>query len=307
MEKFSKKEFYAKLDEMFGDIDVLLAMDDAARAELGGKSIRWAIDQAVKQKIVSEARFATLLKETGWFKKYGQRTTELLIEEKHQPGKFNDAVGQVRSQIAQAAANYGVVLDDATLNKLARDAYVFQWDGNAAEVMDRIQKAATGEGSTARFAGGEIGDAVERVTTWARDYGVELTDADIRQLRNDMLDGMGYGNVQELLQERAAQTYAVYADDIRAGTNLRTLIAPYLQSAASLLEVSEEEIDMDDPLFAGGQAFQTIDPNTGKPVQRTLAEFQKMVRKDSRWQSTKNARDTASEMSMNILRQMGLV
>lgn len=305
---FSKKDFYADLEAMFGDIDTLLDLDKKARDELGaGKSIQWAINRAVKDKIVDPDRFLTLLNKTAWFKRYGQETTRRLIEEKSKPEIFTRNRDQIKASIAQYAANLGVVLDDATLNRMAREAYVYQWDSTSAQVLDRVQEAAMSGGGSATFTGGEIGERMAELETFARDYGVEMSDADVNQLRNDIFDGLGDQRTRDMLQERSASMYSVFADQIRAGSNLRSLMDPYLRTAADLLELGVEEIDMSDPLFHLGRAFQTSDANSGKIVQRTLADFEKMVRSDIRWQSTDNAKETSMSLATGVLKQMGLM
>lgn len=301
---FSKEEFYADLESMFGDLATLLALDKAAVKENGGKSIQWAIDQAVKQKITDSDRFLTLLNKTAWFKKYGVETTKRLVEEKSKPQLFGSQRDQVKASIAQYASNLGVTLNDAVLTKLARDAYVFQWDSSSAQVLDRIQASAMGGQGT--FAGGTIGEAAEKLDEYAREFGVQVGTSDLKQLRNDIFDGLGDQRMKDLLQARSAQIYSVFADEIKKGVSVRTLADPYIKQAADLLEMSPDEVDFNDPLFTAGKAFQTTDPNTGKIVQRTLADFQKMVRSDSRWGTTVNARQTSMEMAAGILHQMGL-
>lgn len=302
---FSKKEFYADLETMFGDFNTLLEIDEQAVKENGGKSIRWAVDEAVKQKITDSDRFLTLLNKTAWFKKYGRETTKRMIEEKSKPALFLANRDQTAAAIAQHAANLGIRLDAKVLERLARDAYVYQWDATSATVLDRIQKSVMG--GQGKFVGGTIGETLEAMDEHARLFGVKLSDADVKQLRNDILDGHGDQRMKDVLQERSAQTYSVFADQIRKGVNLRTIADPYFRSASELLELSIEQLDMNDPLFLGGKAFQATDPGSGKVVQRSLSDFLSMVRKDVRWSRTENAKKTAMEMTSGILAQMGLI
>jgi len=302
---FSKKEFYKDLNDMFGDVKILLDLDKSAMEKSPGKSIQWAINQAIKQKIVDPDRFRTLLKQTSWFKTYGEQTTRNLIEEKLQPGLFSQNVAGIRSSIEERAAALGLELDAKRLDDLARNAYVFGWSASSSEVLDRIQTAMSEGGAT--VSGGELGAAEDQIDQWAWDFGVDVSDSDYRQLHQEYLQTGDIQNTKNLLQERAAQRYSVFADQIRNGTNLRSLIDPYLQSAAQLLELDPEQLDMNDSLFTAGRAFQTSDPGSGKIVQRTLADFEKMVRKDTRWQYTMNARKSASDTAMGILQTMGLM
>jgi hypothetical protein len=147
------------------------------------------------------------------------------------------------------------------------------------------------------------------MTTFADDYGVALNEADLRQLRTDIMDvGPQYGGsaLQEQIQQRAAQTYTIWADQILAGRSVKQLAGSYFEKAAQLLETDPDSIGWDDPLFVGGKAFTTTDPNTGKQVQKGLWDFEKEIRKDSRWQGTKNARDEVTGTSYGLLKMFGL-
>jgi hypothetical protein len=302
---FSKKEFYKDLDDMFGDMKILLDMDKKAMQKGDGKSIQWAINQAIKQKITDPDRFRTLLKQTAWFKTYGEQTTRNLIEEKLQPKLFEQKVGQIRATLEERARSLGLVVDSDRLDRIARNSYLYGWEANSSEALDRLQGAMNR--GQAEFSGGELAAAEDAIDAWARDYGVEISESDLRQMRNEYLDTGDIQGMKDLLQQRSAQRYSVFADQINEGVNLRSLIDPYLQSAAQLLELDPDQLDMNDSLFTAGKAFQTTDPNSGKIVQRTLADFEAMVRKDERWQYTSNAKKSASDMAMGILNTMGLV
>lgn len=300
---FNKKDFYAALEQKYGNIDVLLKLDKEAQAELGGKSIKWAIDQMVKQKVTNPDLARSILLQTGWFKKYGEETSLRLVAEKNRPDLFATSVSEKRSGIEAILNRYGVKLSDGAINTLARNAYVYNWQDEAT-IIDQMQKQ---EGDALVFEGGEIAAGVDALETFADDYGVSLTDADLRQFRRDILDGEGGQKMKDAIQERAAQKYAVFADQIRKGQSTKALASAYFSSAADLLEVDAESISWDDPLFAGGKAFTAVDPKTGQPVTKGLWDFEKEVRKDSRWLNTKNARDSMVETSANILKTMGFM
>lgn len=351
---FNKKDFYAALSSMFGSIDTLMALDKESRAQIGGKSIKWAVDQMVKDKITDSSRARTILMETGWFKKYGEETTQRLVAERQRPEVFKQEASQLLASINTYLTEEGVTLTDAVKKQLARNAYVYGWED--ARIKEEIKKSS-GVGTEARqdtltskfnslgiqlseaamdriaeiswrygwtdetlidevqalgendvtYTGGSIAKGIEDVTTFADDYGVKLTDADLRQFRNDFLDNLGDQRIKETIQKRAAQTYAVFADQILAGQSTRALASAYFDTAAELLEVDADAIKWDDPLFAGGKAFTAVDPNTGKQVQKGLWDFEKEARQDSRWMTTQNARDSMIKSTAGLLNTMGLV
>jgi len=403
---FTKQDFYDALSSMFGSIDILMKLDKKARGELGGKSIKWAVDSIVKKKITDPSRALTILNKTAWFKKYGIETTKRLVEEKQRPGVAKSSIEQMRERLAASLRDEGVNVNDKTLNKLARNAWVYGWSEEQAfadlrasgkfdasetqtrikemlerqgvvvtpKVLDRLSDKAWKLGwsddtliseiqdltsgvdvslaadrveamlndlgvqltpgllkqlahdawayswsdetlidqiqalkSGVSYSGGRIAAGVDELTSFADDYGVGLSDADVRQFRTDFLDNKGIQNAKDRLQERAAQTYGVFADKIRSGQSVRALAGAYFQHAANMLEVDPNDIAWDDPLFSGGRAFTTVDPKTGQQVQKGLWDFEKDIRKDSRWLGTANARNEMMATTGGILQMMGLV
>lgn len=296
---FNKKDFYAALSAMYGDIDVLMALDKENNS-FGGKSIKWAIDQMVKQKIVDSDRALTILKQTGWFKQNAEETTRRLVAERERPGVFKESVAQFVANMRQKFDSLGISVSDEVINSMARNAYVYQWTDDY--IIDEVQKSAFGT-----TGGGQLAEAEDELTAFADDYGVSLSEADLRQLRNDILDGAGTQGVRELIQAKAAQTYGIWAEQIKAGQSTRALASAYFDRAAQLLEVDPNSIEWDDPLFVGGKAFTTTDQATGGQAQKGLWDFEKEIRQDSRWMKTKNAQDEVMGKATGILKTMGLI
>lgn len=296
---FSKKDFYAALSAMYGDIDTLMALDKANNS-FGGKSIRWAINKLVKDKITDPNRALTVLNQTGWFKKHSEEATRRLVAEKDRPDLFKQNVAQIRSDIEDALNQLGVKMSDKALNQLARNAYIFEWESDY--IIDQVQKRGD-----LSYEGGQIAEAEDEMIMYADDYGVKFTDADLRQMRDDIFDGAGLQTTKELLQQRAASTYSIWAEQIMAGQSTRALASAYFERAAQLLETDVNTIQWDDPLFAGGKAFTGVDPSTGKQVQKGLWDFEKEIRADSRWMTTKNAQDEVMGKAAGLLKTMGLI
>ena len=299
MPKFTKKDFYAMLEKNFGNINALLAMDEEARKELGGKSIKWAVDEMVKQKVVNTDIMYTYLMKTAWFQKYSQAISDRLTYERTRPELFKTEKEATRAGIETALNNKGVQVAPDVLDQLARNAYVFGWSIDT--IIDEAQK---NEGALT-YAGGEIADSIAEVEQYANDYGVNLTDADLRKVRWDSLDNIGTEPTKDLLRERAAQTYGIFADQIRKGQATRVLAGAYFAKAADLLEMAPEDIDWSDPLFSGGKAFTATD-DKGQQVQKGLWDFEKEIRKDSRWMGTKNAKEETMGTAAGVLKMMGL-
>jgi hypothetical protein len=302
---FTKKDYYRWLDAKFGSLKILREMDKGARKELGGESIDWLVDTLAKKKITDPSIVASYMAKTGWFKKYGEEASLRLVAEKQRPGKFKEEVGSYKSGLEEAMNKLGVRLSPEMMDKLARDSYIYGWD--AARAVDEAQAQFAVSGDVT-YDGGEIGEAQDTLEEAAWGLGVDLTQEDLRRMREDVIDGKGYQSQLDGLRERSAQMYSVFADQIRAGQSLREVGSAYFQKAADLLELGNpDQVDVNDPLFSGGRAFMAADPASGKMTQKGLWEFEKEVKKDSRWLNTKNAKDSTYERTGQVLQLMGLV
>lgn len=296
---FSKKEFYADLSEKFGSIEVLLRLDKEAQEELGeGKSIKWAIDQMVKKKIVDPSIALTYLNQTAWFKKYSPEITKRLVEEESKPELTADNMKAVQASFEKTLNGMGIRVSAEDLQKVVRDAYVFGWTTD--QMIDAVQAAGNLD-----FEGGTIAEEVDALRAFADEYGASLSDSDISMLRTELIDGMGTQSARDRIKEMAAQKYSVFADRIMAGESIKAITSPYWETAARLLETAPDSISWDDPLFRNGAAFMKVDEATGQQVVKTLNEFEADIRKDSRWLQTGNAKETIGNAQYDILRRFG--
>ena len=107
---------------------------------------------------------------------------------------------------------------------------------------------------------------------------------DINVIKNNIRNIAGYGmpdNIKKVLAD---------------GTDLETIYSPYKQTMASVLELNPTDITLDDSLLRSA-----IGPDKELP----LYEFKKMLKKDSRWQYTNNARDEVSNKVLKVLQDFG--
>jgi hypothetical protein len=71
-----------------------------------------------------------------------------------------------------------------------------------------------------------------------------------------------------------------------------------------VLEIPENDVSLQDPTLR--KAITNTTP-TGDPAVSPLWQFEKELRSDTRWKTTKNAQQTAAESGMDVLKQWGLV
>lgn len=133
--------------------------------------------------------------------------------------------------------------------------------------------------SLARANGITLSD--DQLATYANDV---RNGKDINVIKNNIRNIAGYGmpdNIKKMLAD---------------GTDLETIYAPYKQTMASILELNPANINLDDSVLRSA-----IGPDKEMP----LYEFKKMLKKDSRWQYTNNARAEVSDKVLRVLQDFG--
>jgi len=80
------------------------------------------------------------------------------------------------------------------------------------------------------------------------------------------------------------------------GIDLETIYAPYKRTMASVLEINPEAVTLDDPVLRSA---------IGPDKEMSLYDFQRALRKDSRWQYTDNAREEVASITQKILQDFG--
>lgn len=107
-------------------------------------------------------------------------------------------------------------------------------------------------------------------------------------------------------QRTIAKTrYSHLSDLIDQGVTLEDLASSYKQSAAKLLEVDPNSIDMSDANYEIALAY---DGDKGKRTM-TTGEWERLLRTDSRygWEKTENAKSEARSLASNIAQAFGRI
>jgi hypothetical protein len=83
---------------------------------------------------------------------------------------------------------------------------------------------------------------------------------------------------------------------LNQGYDLDQVYSPYKNVMANVLELNPEQISLNDP---------TLRSAISDKGETNLYDFQRALRKDSRWQYTQNARQEVSDITLNVLRDFG--
>jgi hypothetical protein len=149
--------------------------------------------------------------------------------------------------------------------------------------------------------GGAIGGDLTALRATARANGFNL-DTSFGSNINDWLQRLAKGESIETFKNtiRGAAKLGLpdkVANLLDQGLDLKDIYAPYRNVMASVLEVAPDSIGLDDKTLRGA---------IGPEKEMSLYDFQRMLRKDPRWQYTDNARQEGSNAVLGVLRDFGL-
>ncbi|NBT47129.1 MAG: hypothetical protein EBT07_04825 [Actinobacteria bacterium] len=97
--------------------------------------------------------------------------------------------------------------------------------------------------------------------------------------------------------------YAGFADEIKAGYDIRDIANDYIQMVAQNLELDPNSIDLNDSIIQ--QALRPAKNKDGSFAYISYTDFQNNVKKDARWATTKNAKASMSDLAAKIQNAFG--
>lgn len=180
----------------------------------------------------------------------------------------------------------------SNLNGIARNQYVASRVGTRARGRDDVLQTVEA-------------DDIRKI---AKAYGYRPADLDdqiFSAVTGQVYAPTGTVITADTIRAQGAQlakaAYWHLSPQIDAGLTLDQIFSPYRQRAARMLERSEADISVDDPLFS-----MALNPDqNGK--QMSLADWDRMVRTDQRfgYQYTTQANQDATNLGLSIARMFG--
>lgn len=262
-------------------------------------------NQAIKQTWTAD-RFTARLRGTDWFKKHSASVRNAILQEKADPASYKAAVDQMFATVKDAwGSMYGRAgMDNKDLRAWAETAHRLGW--SQAELIDHMTKGIDYRKLLrSKGVGGAAAEAEGQVRALATAYGVDLGDQwranQVKRIMNgdDTIEG-----VRSRVQELAMREYKAFADAIAGGQTVQDIADPYIQKMASLLELNPNDVSISNKLIQ--QALKQRTPD-GKPAAMDLNDFENLLRQDSRWQYTKNAREEVSSVVAQIAQAFGAI
>lgn len=197
------------------------------------------------------------------------------------------------------ATDLGVGLDDAAINKLAREWAAGNFD--ATTIKPQIARSGKID-----FSAGAAAEQLNTLKELAGSYGIQYDQGWYNTAATNILTGKNnIKTYEQYIKDQAKSKYPSLAEKINDGFTVRQLASSYTNSMANLLEIDEQSIGLDD--YYINQALTSLDAQ-GNPVQKPLWQFQQDIRKnDPRWRYTRNAEEAMMSASRKVLQDFGLV
>ncbi len=148
-----------------------------------------------------------------------------------------------------------------------------------------------------RKAEGQDLDA-QKIKDYARSNLLSLSDVQVNNFLADLKAGQSLETINKRIRSIASMGMPDSIKEmVASGVDLETIYQPYKNRMAAILEVNPETININD---------STLRSAIGPDKEMPLYEFEKALRKDSRWQYTNNAKNEVSNIALRVLKDFGL-
>jgi hypothetical protein len=309
--KLTINEIIDAVAKNYGSIDTIFKTDPGLQALLrkaiGKDGVPNTDDDLTADQFVKE------LENTDWFKTnanavrqrgfYKRQFDDLVAsgsdpEELYKSTEYGRGLRNTQQIIADEIVRVGGNLSPEDVEVLSRDIYDLGYENQKAIVSQRIRaKISYKPGG---IVSGEAGENLADLRKTAKANGLDL-----EKNFGDSVQGW----LQKLAQGESVETFKQIIrgsakiglpEKVSAlldqGVDLDTVYNPYKRLMASVLEINPETISLDDSVLRSA---------IGPEKEMSLYDYQKMLRKDNRWQYTNQAKEEVSNVAMKVLRDFG--
>jgi hypothetical protein len=241
---------------------------------------------AVRQRGFYKRQFDDLIKT-------GSNADELL-----KTTEYGRGLTYTKQVIADEAKRLGVTVSPDELDLISRDIYDLGYENQPAIVAQRIRaKISYKPGG---IVGGQAGENLADLRKTAKANGLDL-DKNFGSSIQGWLQNLAQGESIETFKQIIRGTAKLGLPEkvsslLDQGVDLDTIYNPYKRLMASVLEINPESISLDD---------QVLRSAIGPDKEMSLYDYQKMLRKDNRWQYTNQAKEEVSDTALRVLRDFG--
>jgi hypothetical protein len=204
----------------------------------------------------------------------------------------------LRQSITDRAVALGVPLAETDIDDVVNNALSLGLGASSALVDKLIRAKFTY--TPGKVVGGAAGGALASLKATAAANGLNF-DAQFGDNVQDWLSKILQGEDPNTFKNIIRQTAKLGLPDkvaslLDLGVDLKTIYDPYRRVMSSVLEVNPETIGLDD---------RTLRSAIGPDKEMSMYDFERVLRKDPRWQYTNNAREDVSNSALKVLRDFG--
>jgi hypothetical protein len=227
---------------------------------------------------------------------------------------YAQKVNQYKITLSALATGIGLDVNDPAiadyLESLAETSYLNGWD------EDYMENQIIGNSDiVGKISGGAYAAAVDDLAEYGNLMGFTLSQNTIKDYQRRLIGEVTEGGlrsratpdqIKKEIRDKQALLYPMFADDFAVGRTLWDVTALQRKKWADLLELNEDDLDWNDPLWKDGKIFTMTDEKTGKIVARPAWDAEKLIKQDERWQYTENATRTYDKWGTGILTKFGM-
>lgn len=228
---------------------------------------------------------------------------------------YKQKVNEYKITISAIARAMGLDVADpeisSYLSGLAETSFLNAWDENYIENTIVSNAKIVG-----KISGGAYANQIQDLNEYATLMGVTLSEQTKKNFQNRLIGQVGpdglrkAATLDDLRKEMVDQQsllYPMFSEEFATGKTLWDVTTLQRKKWADLLEVDEDTLDWNDPLWKDGKIFTMLDEKTGKVVARPVWDAEKLIKQDERWQYTENAARVYEGYGLGVLGRMGLV
>jgi len=295
----------------YGSIDTIFKTDPGLQALLrkaiGKDGVPNTDDDLTADQFVNE------LENTSWFKTnasavrqrgfYKRQFDDLVkqggnLEDLYKTTEYGRGLKFTQQVIADEIKKVGASLTPEEIDLISRDIYDLGYENQKAIVSQRIRaKIAYKPGG---IVGGEAGENLADLKKTAKSNGLDLEKnfgSSIQGWLQKLAQGESIETFKQIIRSTAKLGLPEKVSSLLdQGVDLDTIYNPYKRLMASVLEINPESITLDD---------QVLRSAIGPDKEMSLYDYQKMLRKDNRWQFTNQAKEEVSDTALRVLRDFG--
>lgn len=263
-----------------------------------------------KQEKWNEATFMEAMKNTSWWQATFPTLRQFFLDS-HDPRNAATFAQTMVNKYDSVVANMdllgikvndidpvtGKVIDNREIIKgIAAQALQNGWDDN------QIKQHLATKSEIIFTGGGQLGGYLDQIKRQALNYGISLDANQLSTINHDLLNPMDGKDAQWYLnniKQQAIDANPAFASSLKEGRTLYDVTSSYRKTMSDLLEVDPTNITWND--------LMSKVMNKDKGVAYTLSDFTKQVKQDPLWQKTKNAKETYSNMALDLMKQFGFM